>query len=167
VPDDILARMKDNGGVVMVNFYPGFINGEAARMTNAARDEAKAAHPGDDPGYRRAMTAWFKANPLPPTTLAMVADHIDHLVKVAGVDHVGIGGDFDGINTVPVGLEDVSCYPRLTEELLRRGHSAEDVKKILGGNLIRAFRKAGEVARELQATAQPEVLPPVLGDENR
>jgi membrane dipeptidase len=166
VPDAILARMKDNGGVVMVNFYPGFINGEAARLTNAARDEAKAAHPGDEAGYRKAMTAWFKTHTLPPTTLAMVADHVDHLVKVAGIDHVGIGGDFDGINTVPVGLEDVSCYPRLTEELLKRGHSPDDVKKILGGNLIRAFRKAGEVARELQATTKPEVLPPVVGDED-
>ena len=86
-----------------------------------------------------------------------MADHIDHIVKVAGIDHVGIGSDFDGITPWPVGLEDVSSYPRLTEELLRRGYSETDVHKILGGNVLRAFRQAGNVARRLQASTPPEV----------
>ena len=86
-----------------------------------------------------------------------VADHIDHIVKVAGIDHVGIGSDFDGITMWPVGLDDVSSYPRLTEELLRRGYSESDIHKILGGNVLRAFRQAGEVAKRLRATTPPEV----------
>ena len=97
---------------------------------------------------------------MPRGTIADVADHIDHIVKVAGIDHVGIGSDFDGITAWPVGLEDVSCYPRLTEELLRRGYSEADVHKILGGNVLRAFREAGEVAEELQKTTRPEVDQP-------
>jgi membrane dipeptidase len=89
-----------------------------------------------------------------------VADHIDHIVKVAGIDHVGIGSDFDGITAWPVGLEDVSDYPRLTEELLKRGYSETDVHKILGGNALRALRKAGEVAEQLRKTEKPEVDQP-------
>ena len=96
---------------------------------------------------------------MPRGTIKDVADHIDHIVKVAGIDHVGIGSDFDGITSVPVGLEDVSCYPRLTEELLNRGYSEADIHKILGGNVLRAFRKAGEVAAQLQKTTRPEVDP--------
>ena len=86
-----------------------------------------------------------------------MADHIDHLVKVAGIDHVGIGSDFDGITMWPVGLDDVSSYPRLTEELLRRGYSESDIHKILGANVLRAFRQAGEVSKRLRATTRPEV----------
>jgi membrane dipeptidase len=86
-----------------------------------------------------------------------VADHIDHIVKVAGIDHVGIGSDFDGITMSPAGLEDVSSYPRVTDELLRRGYSESDVHKVLGANVLRAFRQAGEVARRLQASTPPEV----------
>ncbi len=94
---------------------------------------------------------------LPRGTIKDVADHIDHIVKVAGIDHVGIGSDFDGITRWPEGLEDVSSYLRLTEELLRRGYSETDVHKILGGNVLRAFRQAGNVARRLQASTPPEV----------
>ncbi len=86
-----------------------------------------------------------------------VVNHIDHIVKVAGIDHVGIGSDFDGITMWPVGLEDVASYPRLTDEMLRRGYSEGDVHKILGGNAVRAFRQAGEVAKKLRATRAPEV----------
>jgi membrane dipeptidase len=91
-------------------------------------------------------------------------DHIDHIVRVAGIDHVGLGGDYDGVTSVPVGLEDVSCYPRITDELLRRGYSEPDIHKILGGNALRAFRVAGQVAAEFQRTAAPEVDPPPPGD---
>jgi membrane dipeptidase len=156
VPDEILKQLPANGGVVMVNFYPGFVNGDAAKLVLAARARLRKENP-DPAAYRKAMSAWLDANPLPPTTLAQVADHIDHIAKVAGIDHVGLGGDFDGIDRTPVGLEDVSCYPRLTAELLRRGYSQADIHKILGGNALRALRRAGEVAKELQATTPPEV----------
>ena len=111
------------------------------------------------PSSAKAMDAWYKAEgaKLRPGHDRDVADHIDHIVKVAGIDHVGIGSDFDGITAWPVGLEDVSSYPRLTEELLRRGYSEADVHKILGGNVLRAFREAGAVAKRLRATTPPEV----------
>jgi membrane dipeptidase len=107
----------------------------------------------------KAMEDWFKTEgaKLARGTYCEVADHIDHIVKVAGIDNTGIGSDFDGISMSPVGLEDVSSYPRLTEELLRRGYSEADVHKILGGNALRAFRQAGEVAQRLRATVPPEV----------
>jgi membrane dipeptidase len=156
VPDAVLKRMPRNGGVVMVNFYSGFIVPQYATKLNAARQELRAKHP-DPKAFARAMEEWSKANTLPRGTIADVADHIDHIVKVAGVDHVGIGSDFDGINAWPAGLDDVSCYPRLTEELLKRGYREADVHKILGGNVLRAFREAGRVAERLQKTTRPEV----------
>lgn len=156
VPDPILKRLPDNGGVIMVNFYSGFIVPDYARALNAARQDIRAKFP-DPKEASRAFNAWMKANPRPRGTIAMVADHIDHLVKVGGIDHVGIGSDFDGITSSPEGLEDVSCFPRLTEELLHRGYSEADIHKILGGNVLRAFRKAGEVAESLRKTTRPEV----------
>ena len=156
VPDDILKEVARNGGVVMVNFYSGFIVPEAATKVMAARKELQAKHPKPE-DFSKAMEAWYKTYKMPRGTISDVADHIDHIKKVAGIDHIGIGGDFDGVTSVPVGLEDVSCYPRLTEELLKRGYSEEEIHKILGGNLLRAFRKAGEVARELQKTSSPLV----------
>ncbi len=156
VPDNILARLPKNGGVVMVNFYSGFIVPQFAKTMNAVRKELRAKHP-DPKEFAAAYDAWLKANPQPRGTVATVADHIDHLVKVAGIDHVGIGSDFDGITAWPVGLEDVSCYPRLTEELLNRKYSEADIHKILGGNVLRAFRKCGEVAETLRKTTAPEV----------
>jgi membrane dipeptidase len=162
VPDEILTQMRKNGGVVMVNFYSGFIVPGAAKHTEAIRKELKAKYP-DAAEYDRAFTAWIKANPVPRGTIADVADHIDHLVKVAGIDHVGIGSDFDGINSWPVGLDDVSSYPRITEELLKRGYAEADIHKILGGNILRAFRRAGAVSRELQIVTRPEVdQPPIV-----
>ncbi len=159
VPDTILAQMPSNGGVVMVNFYSGFIVPGAAKASMAMRKELKAKYP-DPVAFDAAYKAWTKAHPMPRGTIADVANHIDHLVKVAGVDHVGIGSDFDGINSWPVGLEDVSSYPRITEELLKRGYSEVDIHKILGGNVLRAFRRAGEVARELRQSSTPEVDQP-------
>ena len=158
VPDAILKQLPKNGGVVMVNFFSGFIVPEYARKMTAVRAELRAKHH-DPKAAARAFEEWFQSNRLPHGTIADVADHIDHIVKVAGIDHVGIGSDFDGITAWPAGLDDVSCYPRLTEELLRRDYSESDVHKILGGNVLRAFRAAGTVAEQLRKTTKPEVDP--------
>ena len=158
VPDDILREMPRNGGVVMVNFFSGFILPEAVRRSIEVSRELKAKYP-VPAEYRKAMADYAKAHPMPRGTVKDVADHVEHIIKVAGIDHVGIGSDFDGVTSVPVGLEDVSCYPRLTEELLNRGHSEADLHKILGGNVLRAFRRAGEVADRLQKTTRPLVDP--------
>jgi membrane dipeptidase len=136
VPDNILQMLPKNGGVIMVTFVPGFISQEVA-------------------DYDAKPEAWRKENPKPRATLAQVADHIDHIRKVAGIDHIGLGGDFDGITDVVKGLEDVSTYPALTAELLKRGYTDEDVKKVLGLNVLRAFRQAEKVAAGLQKTRQP------------
>ena len=140
VPDDILTEVKKNGGVIMVNFFSGFVVPESGRKLRQLRAEMLAKYP-DRTARAKAMDEWFKSegSNLARGTYRDVADHIDHLVKVAGVDHVGIGSDFDGITMWPVGLNDVSSYPRLTEELLRRAYSETDIHKILGGNLVRAF----------------------------
>jgi membrane dipeptidase len=150
VPDDVLRLVAKNGGVVMVNFYSGFVVPEGARamkeMFQAARD-LKAKYP-NEKEFETAMEQWHKEHPFPNGTVHDVVDHIDHIVKVAGVDHVGIGSDFDGVGKLPRQLEDVSCYPYITQELLNRGYSREDIHKILGGNVLRALRQAEQVARE-------------------
>ncbi len=144
VPDDVLPLVAANGGVVMVNFFSGFLVPEGARislrMFEVAR-ELKAKYP-DETQYKEAMRAWQKDNQSPAGTVHVIADHIDHLVKLAGVDHVGIGSDFDGVPRLPAQMEDVSCYPYLTQELLNRKYSPADIRKILGGNLMRVFRAA-------------------------
>jgi membrane dipeptidase len=136
VPDNILQLVAKNGGVVMVTFVPGFISQAVADFN--AKPEAE----------RKGMTA-------PRATLSQVADHIDHIRKVAGIDHIGVGGDFDGITDVVQGLEDVSKYPDLTAELLKRGYSEADVKKILGQNVLRVMRQVEKVAASLQRSRQP------------
>jgi membrane dipeptidase len=158
VPDEILKEVKKNGGVVMVNFYSGFVVPESGRKMRQLRAEMLAKYP-DKTARGKAMDEWFKSegSKLARGSYRDVVDHIDHLVKVAGIDHVGIGSDFDGITMWPVGLDDVSSYPRITEELLRRGYSESDIHKILGANVLRAFRQAGEVAKRLRATTRPEV----------
>jgi membrane dipeptidase len=149
VPDDVLTRLPDNGGVVMVTFVPGFISPEVAafnRRETAERARLTAA--GTTGGAQdQAIAAWRQANAAPRATLAQVADHIDHIRKTAGIDHIGLGGDFDGITSVVQGLEDVSTYPALIAELLRRGYTDADVKKIAGGNILRVLRAAEAVAR--------------------
>jgi membrane dipeptidase len=128
VPDDILRQVKTNGGVVMVTFVPGFISQDVADF-NALPADARAG--------REA----------PRATLIQVADHIDHIRDVAGIDHIGLGGDFDGITQVVLGLEDVATYPDLLAELLRRGYSDDDVRKIAGRNILRVLKGAEAVAR--------------------
>ena len=143
VPDAILRRLPANGGVVMVSFVRGFTTPahaawDAAQEAEQARLEP--AHPNDEAAVKALMAAWTTAHPRPPVTIAQVADHIDHVRKMAGIDHVGYGSDFDGISAGPDGLEDVSTFPALTAELLRRGYTDEDMKKVLGLNLLRVMR---------------------------
>ncbi|MFL5674669.1 MAG: dipeptidase [Chloroflexota bacterium] len=147
VPDDVLARMPANGGVVMAVFLDVFVS--QAFRDHAARGQEEV---GEESAARR---AWIAANPGPQVTLAEVADHIDHLRDVAGVDHVGIGSDFDGGEPLPDGLTDVGGFPALLGELLRRGYSDADVGAIAGGNLLRTMRDAEAVAARLQRERPP------------
>ncbi len=156
VPDDILRRLPKNGGVVMVVFYPSFIVPNRAKAFAEARVDLKKTFP-VEAEFDKAFDQWIKDHPMPRGSVKDIADHIDHIVKVAGIDHVGIGSDYDGISETPLGMEDVSCYPRLTDELLTRGYKDDDIRKILGGNVIRALRQAGKVANELRKTTSPEV----------
>jgi membrane dipeptidase len=158
VPDDVLGRLKTNGGVAMVTFVPSFIAPEGGRrypLQLATLRRLRKAHPNDPARVEAGMQAWYKAHPDPVATLAMVADHIDHMRQVAGIDHVGIGSDFDGIQSTPVGLEDVSKYPALAAELLRRGYSEGDVQKVLGQNVLRVMRDVERTAATLQKERPP------------
>ncbi|HYI12621.1 MAG TPA: dipeptidase [Thermoanaerobaculia bacterium] len=153
VPDDVLRRLKDNGGVIMVTFVPSFVSNEL-RDYHAARkaEEARLGelHQGEPGTVKEALIAWDTTHPRPRATLTQVADHIEHAVRIVGIDHVGIGGDLDGISTTPVGLESVADYPALFSELRRRGHSDEALKKIAGLNVLRAMKVAENVAARLQ-----------------
>ena len=153
VPDDILRRVAANRGIVMVNFAPGFVS-EAARVASEPVDaewaRLGALYPNDPKRVAAELRGCSAQHPVPDATLAQVADHIEHIRAVAGIDHVGIGSDFDGIGRTPVGLEDVSKYPALLEELLRRGWSDNDVARVAGGNILRVMREAERVATRLQ-----------------
>jgi membrane dipeptidase len=153
VPDEILARMRRNGGVVMVTFVPSFVSPQAAVWSLGKREAMKAA--GRDPGaVERAVKAYEQAQgPEPKATLAQVADHIDHIARIAGKDHVGLAADFGGAPSA-VGLEDVSTYPALFAELIRRGWKDDDLRKLAGQNLIRTMAAAEAVAARLQTTRQ-------------
>jgi membrane dipeptidase len=153
VPDDVLRLLPKNGGVVMVTFVPSFVS-EAARGWNASNDaeeaRLKALYPGDPERVKREADGWRRAHPAPRATLEQVADHVEHVRQVAGIDHVGIGSDFDGVESLPLGLESVADYPSLFAELMRRGWSDEDLGKLAGLNVLRAFRDAEKVAGRLQ-----------------
>jgi membrane dipeptidase len=159
VPDDILRRIPGNGGVVMAVFLSGFVSDEVRRHV-APAFELEEAFKRDNPGAtsdeaRAVRKAWLADNPPPPATLEQVADHIDHLCSVAGVDHVGIGSDYDGGESLPVGLEDVSRFPWLIAELLRRGYDDAAARAIAGGNVLRAMRGAEAVATRLHSERGP------------
>ena len=153
VPDNVLQMLPKNGGVVMVTFVPGFLSPKVTawgKLQTAEENRLKQQFPTDAAAVKNGLAEWTKSNPAPRATVADVADHIDHIRKVAGIDHIGLGGDFDGITSVPEGLEDVSKYPALTAELLRRGYKDDDVKKILGLNILRVMRGAEKVSATLQ-----------------
>ncbi len=158
VPDNVLQMLPKNGGVVMITFVPGFISQAVAdhgAKLAEAQQSFRVQFPNNDAYVATALERWRAEHPEPRATLAQVADHIDHVRKVAGIDHLGLGGDFDGISTVVEGLEDVSKYPDLTAELIRRGYTDQDIKKILGLNILRVMRRAEQVSAALHKTRGP------------
>jgi membrane dipeptidase len=163
--DDMLAAVGKSHGVVMVNFYPVFLSDEV-RLAAAAREkklapaiaDLKVQDPAEGEVYKNGVKALMDANPLPRVSYTVIVDHIDHIVKVAGVDAVGIGSDFDGIGSVPVGMEDVGKLPAIRKELTKRGYSESNIRKILGENFMRVFAEAERVSKELRA--QAAALPP-------
>ncbi len=157
VPDSILRRLPKNGGVVMVTFVPAFTN-QRYGAWEVLRDSvatALLATGADSAAVRAGVRTWRAANPPPEATLSDVADHIEYVRKVAGVDHIGLGSDFDGIDHGPVGLEDVSKFPDLFAELIRRGWKDGDLKKLAGLNMLRVIRANEATAKRLQATRPP------------
>jgi membrane dipeptidase len=153
VPDDVLRRLTANGGIVMVTHVPGFVS-EPLRQWGERRgalQDSLEARQADETEADAANEAFLRTDPRPVATIADVANHIEHVRDIAGIDHVGIGGDYDGISSTPVGLDDVSTYPLLIAELLRRGWTEDAVGKLTNGNVLRVLRQAEEVARALQA----------------
>ena len=157
VPDDVLRLLPANGGVIMITFVPAFVSKGVNDWTLRAEAQAEQLRNElDDPAQiSRRMQEWTKANPQPFATIGDVADHVDHVRKLAGIDHIGIGSDFDGIDRGPTGLEDVGDFPNLFAELLRRGYSEADLKKISGGNLLRAMKAMEATAQRLRAARAP------------
>lgn len=155
VPDDVLLRLKENGGVIMVTFFPAYLTNTLTEHGEREREAVRQlreqyADPAQAEELELAIEKWRVDNPAPWPKLSDVADHIDHVRKVAGIDHIGIGSDFDGMPPGPVGLEDVSKYPDLFVELLKRGYTDEDIKKIAGENVLRAMREVEKAAARLQ-----------------
>jgi membrane dipeptidase len=158
VPDDVLRLVKQNHGIVMVNFYPPFVS-QAVADWSAERAGASAKfdtlYLGQPDRAKAAMDKWAKQHPQPRATIAQVADHIDHVRKIAGIESVGIGSDFDGIEITPEGLDGVDKYPALFEELARRGWTDDELAALAGRNLLRVMREAEAVAKRLQASEAP------------
>lgn len=153
VPDEILKQLPANGGIVMVNFYSGFIVPESTvntRLMFERRRALRAQYGNDQDAVRKEMAAYELKHPTFAGSVHHIADHVEHIVKVAGIDHVGIGSDFDGIDTVPKQMEDVSKYPVLTQVLLDRGFREVDIHKIMSGNMLRVMQQAEAAQRKLQ-----------------
>jgi len=162
VPDDVLQLLPANGGVVMVNFVPDFISDAVwhwGAEKNAEEARLKAFHRNSTVEVKAGLDAWVAAHPRPAVTVTAVADMIDHVAKVAGHDHVGIGGDLDGIDTTVDGLSGVEDYPNLFAELIRRGWSDQDLSKLAGGNVLRVLRAAESVSASMKN--EPAALSPV------
>jgi membrane dipeptidase len=156
VPDDVIALLPQNGGVLMVTFVSGFVSQEAADATLPMMKEYLARAEGKSDEERNVIYEEIKArSKIPSVAIAAVADHIEHVRKVAGVDYIGIGSDYDGNSNWPTGLEDVSTFPKLFAELVRRGWSDEDLAKIAGGNVLRALEQAEAVAKRFQSENRP------------
>jgi len=161
VPDSVLRLLPKNGGVVMVTFVPGFLSPAVAawnKLQDAERDRLKKQFPTDAGAVTRGVDEWTTAHPAPRATLAEAANHIDHIRKVAGIDHIGLGSDFDGITQVPQGLEDVSKFPSLIAELLRRGYKDDEIRKIVGQSILRVMRDVEKVSKRLQSERGPSAV---------
>lgn len=158
-PDDLLETLRAQHGVIMATFVPDFVSPDCAQWRAEARETARAEgiDPNDHEAYEVFAAQHESTHPRPTATLEHVVAHFDHLREVVGVDHIGIGGDYDGVGQLPVGLEDVSGYPRLFEALRSRRWSDEDLVKVAGGNILRVLDDAERVARELQATRGPDL----------
>jgi membrane dipeptidase len=153
VPDEVLRLLPANGGIVMVTFVPAFLKSEIwawSRERSAEEARLKGLYPFSKARVEAGLKSWEAANPRPDAHVSDVADHIEHVVRLAGHDHVGIGGDFDGITTTPVGLEGVEDYPNLFAELIRRGWSDKNLAKLAGSNFLRVLRQAEAVARAME-----------------
>jgi membrane dipeptidase len=149
IPDDVIELVGRTGGVICATFVPWFLTAEGAEANDAEWREArrlKAAHPDDPDAVRAAIERYEEAQPTPPSSVRDVADHIDHIRDAAGIDHVGVGSDFDGLPGMPEGLEDASTYPALFVELADRGYTDEDLAKVAGRNVLRVMREAERVA---------------------
>ncbi|MEO9468522.1 dipeptidase [Parasphingorhabdus sp.] len=149
VPDSVLKRLPDNGGVVMVTFVPSYLKAERRDWEAAEKAEdarAKALYPGEEKRRDAHMTSWRDSNSMPAVTASDVADHVDHIRKVAGIDNIGIGGDYDGVRFLPDDMQDVATYPVLFAELVRRGYKKDDLAKISRGNILRVMRETERVA---------------------
>jgi membrane dipeptidase len=159
VPDDVLTALADNGGVCMVTFVPEFVSPAAAQWRAEASAAAAAAgvDPKDWVAFRGFAADHVRTHPKPTATITDVVAHVEHVREVAGVDHVGIGGDYDGTDSLPVGLEDVTGYPRLVAALLERGWSDDEVGRLVRGNILRVLRDVESVAREVQRHRAPSV----------
>lgn len=156
VPDDILLRLKDNGGIIMITFVAAFIDPAVAAVQKPAMEEFKQRSQGKSIEEQEAIEKEIFSNlKLPAVSIAKVADHFDHVRNVAGVEHIGIGGDFDGNSDWPVGLSDVSMYPNLFAELIRRGWTDRELELVAGGNLLRVLEKAEAVARSMKEQPVP------------
>jgi len=165
VPDDVLRRLPQNGGVVMVTFVSSYVSSQTVAHRRARQAEQRRLEnlPGASPEtVNHGVEQWEASHPFPRGIISEVADHIDHIRDVAGIDHIGLGSDFDGTTYVPVGLDDVGAFPALTAELLRRGYTHEDAKKILALNLLRAMRGVETAAARLQRERGPS--PALLDD---
>jgi membrane dipeptidase len=153
VPDEVLKLLHGNGGVIMVTFVPPFLSADTwawGRERSAEEARLKALHPYSKAKVEEGLTAWAAAHPYPEVSIATVADHIEHAAKVAGHDHVGIGGDLDGIDHAVVGLGGVEGYPQLFAELIRRGWSDDNLAKLAGGNILRVMRQAEAVSASMK-----------------
>jgi membrane dipeptidase len=160
VPDDILRLLAANGGIVMVNFATSYVSSarnqwQADYAAEVARSNAPpfgGLYLGQPERAHAALAAWESQHPRPAVTLSQVADHVEHIVQVAGIDHVGLGADFDGMPDAPTGLEGVDRYPALLEELMRRGWSDRDIGKLAGENLLRVMAGAEQIGEHLRAS---------------
>jgi membrane dipeptidase len=160
VSDDMLLALRDNGGVIMINFFDPTVN---SHLTQEVMDEVQRRirehHGGDQRAIWRVVGEVRAERGLGKATVGDIVDHIDYVVQLIGIDHVGLGSDFDGVHSLPTGMENVTRLPFITYELLQRGYSEEDVRKVLGGNTLRAMAEAERIARELRAETQRQPVP--------